>query len=107
MNSNLAQTVFCVDGRGHKAAKTGRTTVRIDILPPSHFATGDEESFRIIDNENIVTFHANFGGVNADKAAKLKRAKFHNIKMWCLGEAKRSSNFVSNFVGPVKWLTGY
>jgi hypothetical protein len=107
MNSNLAQTIFCVDSRGHKTAKTGRTTVHIDVLPPSHFATGDEESFRIIDSDNIVTFHANFGGVNADKASKLKKAKFHKMKMWGLGETKRSSNFASNFVGTVDWLTGH
>ena len=81
MTTNVVQSVSC---GGNKTNGTLVRSILVELLPPKFFATGHKRSARMIDKKQIVTYHANFGGVGIDKEEKLRIETFHKTKMWCL-----------------------
>jgi len=62
----------------------GEQTLRLDLLPPRFFATGDEEVAKTI-ADNAYTYHPNFSGFAAGgKEYKLKHKFLQHQSMWCL-----------------------
>ena len=75
----IVQNISC---GGNISAGISGTPVLVELLPPRIFVTGHYKAEKIILKKKLITYHANFGGVNEDKEAKLKKIKFS--KLWCL-----------------------